>query len=113
MYQFFLKYEKNAYEYSDLIIAVDTKIKNYINDELDNKNSDKIIILKNAINDEIFKYDEKENIKYFNENIILIPRRLVPKNGVIFAVKAANELVKKVLKTLKCILLEMELKNKI
>lgn len=85
---YFLNYEKKAYEVSDGIIAVDSRIEKYISDMIKTKKN--ICVIKNSVNDTEIKPCNNQN----DRNIILVPRRLVPKNGVIYAVYAANELIK-------------------
>lgn len=93
VYDFFLNYEKKAYEISNRIIAVDSRIKEYVSNLLGEYDINKISVIKNAVNNLIFKPDS-DNTDAYKNNFILVPRRLVPKNGVIYAVKAAHELVK-------------------
>ncbi|WP_324823952.1 glycosyltransferase [Sinanaerobacter sp. ZZT-01] len=106
IYHYFLQYEKISYEISDRIITVDTRIKEYVTNLKLNPSID-IAVLKNAADDVLFNAEKgqsdeniigddlKINSYDIANNIILIPRRLVPKNGVIYAVKAAGELIKR------------------
>jgi len=106
IYHYFLQYEKKSYEISDKIITVDTRIKEYVTNLKLNHPMD-IAVLKNAADDVLFNVECNQSYKNiigddlkmnsYNtvNNIILIPRRLVPKNGVIYAVKAAEELIKR------------------
>ncbi|MCM1989258.1 glycosyltransferase [Oceanirhabdus seepicola] len=101
IYNYFLKYEKRAYEISNKIIAVDNRIKKYVLKTLNKDNDENIVVIKNAINDREFKCisenEKLELIKSINEksNLIFVPRRLVPKNGVIYVVQAAKELIER------------------
>lgn len=94
----FLRMEKTAYEKSACIVAVDTRLKNHV-ENLVPKVKLKLQIIQNFIDVEMFreKVDllNKEGVKKelkidFEKKVILIPRRLVLKCGVIYAVKAAE-----------------------
>ncbi len=97
-----LVYEEEALKVASSIITVDTSIQNYIISEFNY--SGNIRILKNAINPEIFNntpenkiVEVKNRLSIGNEKfVILIPRRLVRKNGVDIALRAMNELGKEV-----------------
>ncbi|WP_169515429.1 glycosyltransferase [Anaerovorax odorimutans] len=118
VYKYFIHYEKRAYEISDKIITVDTRIKEYVtNIQLENPTP--ITVLKNAADDisfcpEMYQSDKNcaNNIlnKIINaheishNNIILVPRRLVPKNGVMIAVRAASELIRRGIKDFRLII---------
>lgn len=93
VYNCFIEYEKKAYEISDKIIAVDSRIKGYLLNMLNNEDNRKISMIKNAIDISDFNQCCNET-DFLSDNIFFIPRRLVPKNGVIYSVKAAHELVK-------------------
>lgn len=92
------RFEKDSLEICDSVISVDSRIAEYIKTEFSyNK---KLCILKNAINPELFNVlDETEahSLKLKHEisnekKIILIPRRLVRKNGVDVALRACKVL---------------------
>lgn len=94
----FLHMEKKSYELADYVITVDTRLKNHIQD-LAPLSSSKLQIIQNFINVESFKGKigslDKDEIKKnlgisFDKKVILVPRRLVLKCGVIYAVKAAE-----------------------
>ncbi|KUK17747.1 glycosyltransferase family 4 protein [Thermococcus sibiricus] len=95
VYNFALEIERGAIPNSDFIIAVDSRIKSYVLTSFDYPKN-KICTLPNAIDTETFKpvsMDEQKLLKKQlrfapNDFLILVPRRLVPKNGVIYAVKA-------------------------
>lgn len=91
--KWFISVDRDSYEIADRIIAVDTRIKNYI---LDNYkiNPNKISVFINFIDtDEFKKLDNKLKLLNMfnipkNKKIILCPRRLVMKNGVLFAAES-------------------------
>ncbi|MEH0860069.1 glycosyltransferase family 4 protein [Halobacteriovorax sp. DPLXC-1] len=92
-----LEYERASIEVVSSIISVDTRIKNYIIKDFDYKGT--IRVLKNAIDPEKFNTTSIEKIKKLKsefslktEKIILIPRRLVRKNGVDIAIDAMKKL---------------------
>ncbi len=94
----FLKMEKRAYEYADYIVTVDTRLKNHV-ESLAPATKSKLQIIQNFIDAESFKRKidslSKEETKGelridLNKKIILIPRRLVLKCGVIYAIKSAE-----------------------
>lgn len=98
----FLSMEKKAYELADYVITVDTRLKNHIQD-LAPLVKPKLQIIQNFIDVGSFKEKidslNKDEIKKklgiaSDRKAILIPRRLVLKCGVIYAVKAA-EIVRK------------------
>lgn len=90
VYNFFLDYEKRACAASDFIIAVDTRIKQYVESLMKGITAPEIHVLKNAV--DINEYHcAEETVPH--EKLILVPRRLVPKNGVKYAVMALRELV--------------------
>ncbi|WP_339229709.1 glycosyltransferase family 4 protein [Aeribacillus sp. FSL K6-2833] len=79
--------EKEAYEKADHLIAVDTRIQQYIFD----KTNKKATVIKNFINTNEFKpqlYHKQEVRKRLglpeNRKILFVPRRLTEKNGVIY-----------------------------
>ncbi len=81
--------ERSAYKSAPIIFSVDTRIKDYIKKIL--KSDEKITVLKNFVNTDFFK---PMKLKKENKFTILCPRRLVEKNGVIYAVKAMQYLPK-------------------
>lgn len=93
VYNYFLDYERRAYDESEKIAAVDTNIKNYIC-SMKSKDKSNVLVIKNAVDDTVFSPMFSDN-DAFNNNIFLVPRRLVPKCGVINAVKAAKIVIEK------------------
>lgn len=91
--------EKQGIFWSDQIISVDTRIRNYIIDEFLYPSS-QICVLPNATDTDTFHHiSEKEKRKIredlgYREDlfIIIVPRRLVPKNGVRIAVLAMKQI---------------------
>ncbi|MCW4008653.1 MAG: glycosyltransferase family 4 protein [Candidatus Bathyarchaeota archaeon] len=108
IYPYLLQLEKEGIEKADYVIAVDQRIKEYVISEF-NYPAEKISVMHNAIDTNQFKPVSEEKQKRlkkkfgFGEDdiIILVPRRLVEKNGVIYAVQAMkhikNEKVKMVI----------------
>jgi|Deesub1362A_J573_1020465.scaffolds.fasta_scaffold00098_114 glycosyltransferase involved in cell wall biosynthesis len=100
--RFLIDEERKAYKSTVKIISVDRKIKEYIVSKF-KVSSEKINVIKNFVNiDEFYpqsrnklqKYQKKFKIPS-NKKIILCARRLVPKNGVIYAAFAAKILKQK------------------
>jgi len=98
----FLSLEKRSYEQADYVITVDTRLRNHIQD-LAPLAKPKVRIIQNFIDVESFKKKidslNKDEIKkklgiHPDKKVILIPRRLVLKCGVIYAVKAV-EIIKR------------------
>lgn len=91
---FVLNIEKEAIDFVNGIVTVDTRIKEYVIDNFDFKGPLEMIC--NAIdNSRFFPVDHeskiliKDKLKLSRkDNILLVARRLVKKNGVIFAVEA-------------------------
>jgi glycosyltransferase involved in cell wall biosynthesis len=95
--KYYMDLEYNAYKNADYILAVDSNIKRYISC-IDKKFEDKIIVWPNSVS-KIFFIDEETKYKYRKKLreklgidpdgfVILCPRRLVPKNGVIVPIKS-------------------------
>src|SRR5690606_24965978 len=93
-----LEYERDSLSYSDIIISVDTKIADYLRGEF--SATVPITILKNAIDPDFFKEVSLKNVEGLKQKleinnqdkVILVPRRLVRKNGVDIAIKALSNL---------------------
>ena len=89
--------EKKAYKLADKLVAVDSRIRDYIIKSF-GVEENKMAILINSIDTSDYKPREnkKELGRKFNlpdkKLIILCPRRLVKKNGVIYAAEAAKHL---------------------
>ncbi len=99
----FLRLEKKAYENADYVIAVDTRLKEHIKG-LAPKTEHKLSVIKNFIdvnsfNGKVLSLKREEVLKKFNialiKNVVLVPRRLMLKCGVIYAIKAAETIAKK------------------
>ena len=94
-----MKVEKEAIENSSKIIAVDSRIKEYLIKEF-HINSELITILPNATDINKFSPISEQNKCNLREKkgyskkdiIILVPRRLVPKNGVEYAIDAIKSI---------------------
>ncbi|AKB30494.1 Glycosyltransferase [Methanosarcina siciliae T4/M] len=91
--KWFISVDEKSYNLADKIITVDTRIKDHICNEY-NISSDKISVAINFLDTEDFKKIEIDSDLFEKYNmpigkkIILCPRRLVPKNGVIYAAKS-------------------------
>jgi glycosyltransferase involved in cell wall biosynthesis len=91
--------EKDAMSHASYVIAVDQRLRDYVISEF-NWSADKITVIHNAVDTDLFEpatADEqrilKSNYGISNEQfVILVPRRLVEKNGVIYAVRAMKHL---------------------
>ncbi len=97
------KIEESSYTNSDMIIAVDTRIRNYILNSY-NVAQDKVIKMFNFLDVNSFKNKigaiSKEDVLSDlqlpkDKDFILIPRRLVKKSGVIYGIMALAYLKKK------------------
>lgn len=98
LYQKLLKLEESSLLYTDKIIAVDTRIKEHILDTIESnypERHDSILLtsINNFTDIEKFKPYKNNNFRRNmglseREFIVLCVRRLVEKNGVIFAVEA-------------------------
>ncbi|MEJ5326841.1 MAG: glycosyltransferase family 4 protein [Candidatus Bathyarchaeia archaeon] len=99
LYPYLLKLEREGIENAEYVITVDQRLKEYIISEF-NYPASKISVMHNAIDTEMFRpisKEEQNKLKKkqgFSENdtIILVPRRLVEKNGVIYAVQAMRHI---------------------
>lgn len=90
--RWFRQIEEVAYSRADAIIAVDSGLKNYITNEF-HIDSDKVEVIANAVDvDEVVRLSQKACSISTNIDApyVLVPRRLVPKNGVSVAVQAMN-----------------------
>ena len=82
------KYEKKTYDLVSHIITVDNRLKEYLIDL--GVNSNKIDVIYNCVDTDIFKpRNDKKNFKDMfnlpvNKKVLLVPRRLEKKNGVIY-----------------------------
>ena len=99
LYEWLMKIEKEAVLKAKKIIAVDSRIKNYLLDNL-KVESNKVIVIHNAIDEDIFApVDEKMKIELRKklripekDFVVFLPRRFVPKNGVLYAAEAFSKL---------------------
>lgn len=99
LFEWLFEIEKIGISKARKIIAVDNRIKKYLMTEL-NIPKEKVIVLPNAIDDTKFipVSDKEKSILRKKLGIpkdafvVILPRRFVPKNGVIYAVKAFSEL---------------------
>ena len=101
-YELFLKLEKRAYETASLIVAVDTRLKEHIQGLIPG-NEKKVKVVYNFIDvislkQELDALDVGGIKKQFGipleSRVMLVPRRLAKKCGVIYAVKSAEILIK-------------------
>ncbi|MEM3458318.1 MAG: glycosyltransferase family 4 protein [Candidatus Bathyarchaeia archaeon] len=99
LYPYFLQLEREGMKNADYVITVDQRLKEYVISEF-NYPADKISVTHNAVDTDLFKpvsEDEQRKLKKtfgFSEDniIILVARRLVEKNGVIYAVQALKHI---------------------
>lgn len=95
VYPFLLNTERNGMKNADYIITVDQRLKNYATSEF-NYPEEKVTVIHNAVDTLNFKPASKEEQTKLKEEagfsqndfIVLVPRRLVEKNGVIYATRA-------------------------
>ncbi|SHE68500.1 Glycosyltransferase involved in cell wall bisynthesis [Caldanaerobius fijiensis DSM 17918] len=90
--------ERQAYNMADALIAVDTRIKNYLKDFAKKDAT----VIRNFVDTDIYdikKYDVSQLKKKLNvpenKKILLCPRRLTEKNGVVYPAMAVNLLKEK------------------
>lgn len=96
LYKHLIDLEKSSLYIADGIIAVDKRIKKHISDSCKQINLERKIIINsvpNFTNTELFRpisdFEIRKNYHIKNDEFVIIcVRRLVEKNGVIFAVKA-------------------------
>lgn len=99
-FKYLQKQELEAYQNAPIIFTVDKRIKKYITNKIKGKAAkDKIQDWINFVNTDKFKPGSKkksrEKLKLpIDKKIILCPRKLNMKNGVIYAVKAMQHLSK-------------------
>jgi glycosyltransferase involved in cell wall biosynthesis len=89
------KLEYYAYNNASIIFGVDSRIARYI-ENMQEGNKAKPRVLLNAPNLLIFdsysEYNKKTNMdSYINKYVILVPRRLYPKNGVRYVIESLAE----------------------
>jgi len=91
LYEWLMKIEREAVSKAKKIIAVDSRIKSYLIDNF-KVESNKVIVLHNAIDentfapvDEEIKIELRKKLKIPEKAfIVFLPRRFVPKNGVLY-----------------------------
>lgn len=99
LFEWLFEIEKIGTSKARKIIAVDNRIKKYLMTEL-NIPKERVIVLPNAIDDTKFiPVSDKEKSKLRKKLgipkdafVVILPRRFVPKNGVIYATKAFSKL---------------------
>jgi glycosyltransferase involved in cell wall biosynthesis len=99
VYPFLLETETKGMENAAHIITVDQRLKDYVLSEF-GYSSEKVTVLHNAVDTDAFKPVTKEEQAALKEKtgfrrddfIVLVPRRLVEKNGVIYAARAMKQL---------------------
>lgn len=108
IYPFLLKLEEKGLKSADYVITVDLRLKEYIISEFEFPKS-KISVMYNAVDTNHFRPTSEEEQRKLKQTlgfgvdqfIILVPRRLVEKNGVIYAAQAMkhvrNENVKMII----------------
>ncbi len=102
IYPLLLDYEKAAVKYADHIITVDQRLKDYVESQFTFP-ADQVTVMYNAVDTDRFSpvaHEEQERLKrslgFSKEHfIVLVPRRLVEKNGVIHAVQAMKSIKSK------------------
>lgn len=107
VYSLLLEREEKGVKNADFVITVDQRLKDYIVSEF-NYSPNKVIVIYNAVDTDSFRPVTKEvqiRLKQemgFNPTdfVVLVPRRLVEKNGVIYAVHAMKHLASKDVKML-------------
>jgi glycosyltransferase involved in cell wall biosynthesis len=93
-----LEMEKDAMKYADYVITVDERLKEYVMSQFKTP-VERITVMHNAIDTSRFRpilegeqQEVKKTLGYTPDDyVILVPRRLVEKNGVIYAVKAMKK----------------------
>lgn len=93
--------ERQALSRARLVITVDNRLKNYVVNELGFSEKD-IVVMQNAVdttrfclvgNEVELKLREELDLPT-DKTLVLVPRRLVPKNGIVYAAEAAKNLYK-------------------
>lgn len=97
---YLLKIEEEALEYCDTVITVDSKIKDYIKEQFSYQQN--IVVMKNFIDIwQLYSRASKEELRKrlslsSSDYVIVCPRRLVEKNGVIYAAMAMKIVVERI-----------------
>jgi glycosyltransferase involved in cell wall biosynthesis len=91
----FRKLEEEAFKSADLLIPVDNGQADILIDEF-NVDGKKVRIIENAVDAEsLASQDESIETEGLPERYFLVPRRLVPKNGVAYAIRGYAKLNRK------------------
>jgi glycosyltransferase involved in cell wall biosynthesis len=101
-YRMILEIEKEAYVHATRIICVDSRIKDYVLSDPDIRTT-KVVAIPNAVDVDEFVPPTEEKRKACRSSlgipgeslVLLCPRRLVPKNGVLYAVLSMRSLLEK------------------
>lgn len=99
--KWFTKVDKTSYDVANAIIAVDTRIKNYISYNY-NLPRDKLRVAINFVDtDEFKKMDVPPDLSNIlgipaDKKIVFCPRRMVAKNGVIYAAESIKFIKEKI-----------------
>lgn len=99
VYPLLLKIEEEGMKNTDHVITVDQRLKDYVISEF-NYPEEKVTVMHNAVDTDSFRpISKEEQMKLKQEAgfsqkdfVVLVPRRLVEKNGVIYAVRAMKHL---------------------
>jgi glycosyltransferase involved in cell wall biosynthesis len=99
VYPHLLQLEKDGTESADYIIAVDQRLKDYAISEFSYP-ADRITVMHNAVDTDAFNCVSEEEQKKLKKShsyapddcVVLVPRRFVEKNGVIYAVRAMKNI---------------------
>jgi len=96
----YMNVEKKVYSKVNALISVDNRIKEYIIDCIETSTK-KITVLKNFIDLEAFSIDQNNKATYRekwnipkDKFVLLCPRRLVPKNGVLYPLLSITKIKK-------------------
>jgi glycosyltransferase involved in cell wall biosynthesis len=99
VYPLLLKIEEEGMKNTDHVITVDQRLKDYVISEF-NYPEEKVTVMHNAVDTDSFRpISKEEQMKLKQEAgfsqkdfVVLVPRRLVEKNGVLYAVRAMKHL---------------------
>jgi glycosyltransferase involved in cell wall biosynthesis len=99
IYPHLLQLERNGTKSADYVIAVDQRLKDYAISEFSYP-ADRITVMHNAVDTDTFSPTSEEEQKELKKSlsfapddfVVLVPRRLVEKNGVIYAVRAMKNI---------------------
>ncbi len=105
VYSLLLKKEEEGMKNMDYVITVDQRLKDYVISEF-NYPEEKVTVMHNAVDTDSFRPVSKEEQTKLKQEagfsqkefIVLVPRRLVEKNGVIYAVRAMKHVASRDIK---------------